>query len=350
MSKKELLKQNFTRCEKCKRSILKRDINSHSCGKLTYFNYRIKNDIIIESATNIKIKYKFNLTDRSILTAELEKEISEFIISPPEPEPKKIKTIRFPNDQTLNNSIVDEIFQHPQILNQIDFIDNYSNSDFQINNHQINFNNSHYESYFTKSQILHLANGVSEKKLNLLATKILNNSSITDEEWIFMIKSVENLLHTYGKEMIAEILELSPLPHCIGQVENIFNVLHQLSFSNENPMIRLRNEGMVYLLEPFVLKKVRYNQIISIKKIGQDGKTETIGHLGSNGNFYKNIKYPHPIFPTMQLILKWNNNVSQAIAYYGIDTGECSICGRKLTDKTSIKIGIGPICRIGLII
>jgi hypothetical protein len=33
----------------------------------------------------------------------------------------------------------------------------------------------------------------------------------------------------------------------------------------------------------------------------------------------------------------------QAVAY-GMRTGKCSCCGRKLTNKTSVELGIGPIC------
>lgn len=37
-------------------------------------------------------------------------------------------------------------------------------------------------------------------------------------------------------------------------------------------------------------------------------------------------------------------NPSKAAALYGRETGECSCCGRELTDPRSISLGIGPIC------
>lgn len=38
-------------------------------------------------------------------------------------------------------------------------------------------------------------------------------------------------------------------------------------------------------------------------------------------------------------------NPQAAIAAYGELTGKCSACNRKLEDETSVKLGIGPICR-----
>jgi hypothetical protein len=34
----------------------------------------------------------------------------------------------------------------------------------------------------------------------------------------------------------------------------------------------------------------------------------------------------------------------EAAVRYGQKTGKCSCCGRKLTNKVSIEMGIGPIC------
>lgn len=38
-------------------------------------------------------------------------------------------------------------------------------------------------------------------------------------------------------------------------------------------------------------------------------------------------------------------NPNAAMARYGQEIGSCGLCGRTLTDETSRKLGIGPICR-----
>jgi hypothetical protein len=44
-------------------------------------------------------------------------------------------------------------------------------------------------------------------------------------------------------------------------------------------------------------------------------------------------------------ILSTTNAPFYASTKHGQDTGECSCCGRTLTNELSVKLGIGPICR-----
>lgn len=48
---------------------------------------------------------------------------------------------------------------------------------------------------------------------------------------------------------------------------------------------------------------------------------------------------------TIGALLRIAENPLQAALDYGKATGICSCCGRKLTNKLSIELGIGPICR-----
>jgi hypothetical protein len=46
-----------------------------------------------------------------------------------------------------------------------------------------------------------------------------------------------------------------------------------------------------------------------------------------------------------EYLQQFANDPLQAIIAYGRETGECSCCGRELTNHVSIELGIGPICR-----
>lgn len=46
-----------------------------------------------------------------------------------------------------------------------------------------------------------------------------------------------------------------------------------------------------------------------------------------------------------ETIMAAASNPLMAAVRYGKDTGECSCCGRELTNAESIRLGIGPICR-----
>jgi len=47
---------------------------------------------------------------------------------------------------------------------------------------------------------------------------------------------------------------------------------------------------------------------------------------------------------TLAALIRIAKNPMEAAVRYGQKTGKCSCCGRKLTNKASIEMGIGPIC------
>ena len=72
----------------------------------------------------------------------------------------------------------------------------------------------------------------------------------------------------------------------------------------------------------------------------------------STGNLYAkklvNIgpKWKFTYAPGAMAFLKASNRMSEhAAAQFGKRTGSCVVCGRTLTNASSIEAGIGPICR-----
>lgn len=53
--------------------------------------------------------------------------------------------------------------------------------------------------------------------------------------------------------------------------------------------------------------------------------------------------------PEHKIITDFINEIEKdplaTVMKYGLSTGRCCICSRELTDETSVKEGIGPICR-----
>jgi len=49
--------------------------------------------------------------------------------------------------------------------------------------------------------------------------------------------------------------------------------------------------------------------------------------------------------PTKARVINAAADPHKAAKAYGLKTGSCSCCGRELTNKESIDLGIGPICR-----
>jgi len=67
-----------------------------------------------------------------------------------------------------------------------------------------------------------------------------------------------------------------------------------------------------------------------------------LGKVSPNGEFFKSYdcKQEH-----IDGLLKANENIFASARLYGQKTGRCTICGRELTNKRSIELGIGMICQ-----
>jgi hypothetical protein len=68
---------------------------------------------------------------------------------------------------------------------------------------------------------------------------------------------------------------------------------------------------------------------------------EYIGKIDPNGRFF-GFKTPQAIVDSL---LEVCQNPLEAAVKFGAKSGICSCCGRELTNKESVELGIGPICR-----
>ena len=68
---------------------------------------------------------------------------------------------------------------------------------------------------------------------------------------------------------------------------------------------------------------------------------EYLGKINSDGEFF-GYKVAKEHLDNIQAIAQ---NPLQEVKAYGLKSGRCGCCSRQLTNKESIKLGIGPICR-----
>lgn len=72
-------------------------------------------------------------------------------------------------------------------------------------------------------------------------------------------------------------------------------------------------------------------------------KGEYAGKITKEGVDYINANYRETVIPLLDDAKEMGNLLKLAKAY-GHETGSCAVCGRLLTDKLSVQMGIGPIC------
>lgn len=68
---------------------------------------------------------------------------------------------------------------------------------------------------------------------------------------------------------------------------------------------------------------------------------EYAGKINSEGKFFAY----HAPEGTEDKLIEIAKDPMKALTAHGFQTGECSCCGRQLTNALSIELGIGPICR-----
>lgn len=213
------------------------------------------------------------------------------------------------------------------------------------------FKNQILESLFTDFQAFHICKGL--KNQSYLHNKYQNNKQT--EEDTFLAHSLANtLLKEKGKKMVDFVLSLPSLPFKSEQFQILFSKLDKIRLEgkNENPIIRLKipnekgTEDEIEFSFYAIDGKKYINQIITKTKKSEVFSVTRNGTILPNENNLSNGKNLN-ITPILQLfyhISKSNENFNQAVISYGIESGKCSVCGRKLNDEKSKLKGIGPVC------
>lgn len=216
---------------------------------------------------------------------------------------------------------------------------------------KISFENVYLESEFSDFQAFQICRGIKNKQH--LYNKFDWNKH--DKEDVFEAHSIAmTLLKQKGKGLINFILSIPPLPFKCSNFKILFSTLDKRRSQNENPVVRLKiknhenateeieysflmEENTKYINQIRVRNKTTNTELFDVNREGIVIPKENTRENGIN----KNIT---PILQLFYRITENENGLKEAIFSYGIETGQCSICGRTLTDTVSKMKGIGPVC------
>jgi hypothetical protein len=87
-----------------------------------------------------------------------------------------------------------------------------------------------------------------------------------------------------------------------------------------------RYEGKVYVLSAIETQQTEYGT-----------QPKYLGWIKSNATSLRDSEL-------IAILESVAENPLKAAKLHGMQTGNCACCGRKLTNKESIRLGIGPIC------
>ncbi len=223
------------------------------------------------------------------------------------------------------------------------------NEDFNAQNGiSKKFNDISFNSIFTDFEAFSICLGLTDRHSRAIARAFFQNqnSGMNVDEAHYLSHLA---LLKYGLSTLKFIISLPPLPFKSFDALPLFATLDKRHSNNPFPIVRLSflNEfshiekiQFSYYSEKFQDKKVKFNNIIQVKNLST-GKS--LFKISRDGIIIPTDK-PKAIVPIIRLFITFVKDTQKAILNYGLETGECSICGRPLSDPISIQRGIGPIC------
>lgn len=116
----------------------------------------------------------------------------------------------------------------------------------------------------------------------------------------------------------------------LSRIREMFEVA--VSNGHQKPVYRA--EGLKISLAPATGRNAGALYVVVIDDDAYQGKVE--------GVTFKAVR--EAASSTVDALHRIAANPMEAAVRYGQKTGKCSCCGRKLTNKVSIELGIGPIC------
>ena len=144
----------------------------------------------------------------------------------------------------------------------------------------------------------------------------------------------------YHIPRLLEKAENNQKPKPVTQVSNFHRIIQIFDTAREHkhktPKVRLGDAKVGKV----VLSEAPANGI-NAGMIYVKQNDEYKGKIDRNGGYQK---FNNPDDSLIEALSEFALDPLNIMKKYGFATGTCSCCGRKLTDKTSIANGIGPIC------
>lgn len=202
---------------------------------------------------------------------------------------------------------------------------------------------------FSDFEAFSICNGLEDNFSRALARRFFCLTTKKSSEFYEAHNIAMTALNKYGPEMLSFVICLPPLPFKAIDATQIFNELDKRKTNQVFPLIRISYKNDKNITEKLVISfysekkegnRQRFNNILVIKN-KTTGKR--LFKISRNGLIIPDSDAKQ-IKPILQLFVRFSQDTKKFILNYGLETGECSICGRELTDSLSIRRGIGPSC------
>lgn len=214
----------------------------------------------------------------------------------------------------------------------------------------ITFQESTVETVFSDFEAYTICMGLDNRHAKHIARNYFKTKERIENEQFEAHKIAMSALDKHGGKTLTFIISLPPLPFKAINAKQIFSELDKRRKKQDFPILRItfknaKNQTekiqISYYAEKTEKGRKRNDNVLTIKNRTTGQQLMRVSRSG--------IVIPEnnakQIVPVLQVFVRFSKDTKQTLLNYGLETGECSICGRELTDSESIRIGIGPVCR-----
>lgn len=209
---------------------------------------------------------------------------------------------------------------------------------------------SELKTVFTDFEAFSICSGLDNRHTKHIAREYFKSLQSSEVHLIEAHEIAMAALNKYGSKTLSFVISLPPLPFKVVNATQIFSELDKRRNKQEFPILRItfkndKNQTekiqISYFAEKLENGRRRNNNVLIVKN-----RTTglNIMRVSRNGIVVPETNAKQ-IIPVLQVFIRFSTDTKQTLLNYGLETGECSICGRELTDSESIRIGIGPVCR-----
>jgi hypothetical protein len=211
------------------------------------------------------------------------------------------------------------------------------------------YSRSSVSTIFSDIEAFSVCQGLEDSHSRKIAELYFNNKH-SEANFLEAHIIAMNVLDKYGEEMLSYCIGLPKLPFKAIDAQQIFSELDNSRSFLPTPTLRFHYKGEKGVKETvtvsFYSKKnrskvrVRYSNILVIRN---DKTNKELMKVSRDGFILPSSKAKE-IVPVIQLFVRVSKNTKKYILSYGLEIGNCSICGRKLKKPDSVKRGIGSTC------
>lgn len=203
------------------------------------------------------------------------------------------------------------------------------------------FNNEFIETKFTDFEAFSICLGTEDASLRKIAREFFKGI-ISDKSLVDAHNSSMRALQKYGEVYISLIFSLPPLPFRAFDAKQLFSEMDRRKEVTNRPVFRILISEKKYILKfhEDYSKNFISNEIITV--LDKNTK-QAVFNISRTGHVFpmENVKN---IIPILSIFIRYVVDFKTYVLNYGLESGECSVCGRPLTDPFSIRMGIGPVC------